>query len=172
MTSISVSTCNGCDRLTTRAVSQPRRPRIAAATAAGGHHILRPSLRRIADQLRATLGIRGIRARRDLPGQRASSTDSTGSGPVLLARAFGHPDGVGFIGPGADALLRGIFTEALTSNSEVAQVITTHADLSRLFGDAFSESVINAHVPLLRIMPSLEDAIEHLELEAEISKPR
>ncbi|MFA1551797.1 hypothetical protein [Actinomadura chokoriensis] len=167
MTSISVPTCKDCDRLTTSDVPQPRRPRFAVATSKDGHRILRPSLRRITAQLRAAFGSLSTdnRLSRQTPSQ-----INTGSKMDLLARAFGHPDGAGFIGPGADALLRGMFTEALVSKSDVAQVITTRADLYRLFGEAFDESVTSAHATRLCIMESLEDAIEHLELEAEMTK--
>lgn len=167
MTSISVPTCNGCDRLTTRNVPQPRRPQIAIAMSNNGHRTLRLSLRTTAAQLRAIFGTRGADNR---PSRQAPSQDNASSETGLLARAFGHPDGASFIGPGADALLRGIFTEALASKAEVAQVITTHTDLYRLFGDAFDESLAGVHAPRLHIMESLEDAIEHLELEAEMAK--
>lgn len=173
MTSLSVPTCNRCDRLTTRNVLQPRRSRIAAATSNDRHHILRPALRTIALQLRAIFGggrpssVRGAAGR---PSQPAPSPDNADSKPGFPARSFGHPDGVGFIGPGADALLRGVLTEALASKSEVAQVITTRADVGRLFGDAFDESVTDVHASRLRIMDNLEDAIEHLELEAEMNQ--
>jgi hypothetical protein len=63
-----------------------------------------------------------------------------------------------------------VLTEALASKSEVAQVITTRADVGRLFGDAFDESVTGVHASRLRIMDSLEDVIEHLELEAEMNQ--
>ncbi|MFF4235950.1 hypothetical protein ACFYYL_08820 [Actinomadura geliboluensis] len=167
MVSISVPTCNGCDRLSTRHILQPRRPRIAIATSNDGHRILQPLLRTITVQLRTIFGTRG---RDNPPTRQAPSEDDAGRKAGLLARAFGHPDGVGFIGQGADALLRGVLTEALASKSDVEQVITTHADLVRLFGEAFDESVTSVHAPRLRIMESLEDAIEHLELEAEMTE--
>ncbi|WP_021591205.1 hypothetical protein [Actinomadura welshii] len=167
MTSISAPTYNGCDQLTTRYVLQPRRPRITVATSKDGHHILRQPLRTLPARLRAIFGTRG---RDNLTNRQALSQDNMGSKASLLARAFAHPDGVGFIGPGADALLRGVFTEALASKTDVAQVITTHADLDRLFGEAINKSVTRIHAPRLRIMGSLEEAIEHLELEAETTE--
>ncbi|TDC17246.1 hypothetical protein [Actinomadura bangladeshensis] len=167
MTSISIPTCHGCDQLTTRSTQQARRPRIAIARSNNGHRTLWPSLRTLATQLRAIFGTCGANNR---PSRQAPPHDNTSSKANILARAFGHPDGAGFIGPGADALLRGLFTEALASQSEVAQVITTRTDLDRLFGDAFDESSASAHAPRLHIMDSLEDAIEHLELEAEMVK--
>lgn len=167
MTSISVPTCNGCARLTTRNIPQPRRPRISTATSNNGHHTIRPALRTIAAKLRAIFGTRTKNTR---PSRQAFPQDNTSNETGLLARTFGHPDGAGFIGPGADALLRGIFTEALASKADVEQIITTHTDLDRLFGDAFDECLANAHAPRLSIMESLEDAIEHLELQTEMTK--
>ncbi|MFE9107023.1 hypothetical protein [Actinomadura geliboluensis] len=167
MTSIFILTCNNCDRLPTSSAPLLRRPRIAIAMTNNGRRVLRPSLRTIATRARAIFGTRGGGAPASRP---TPSPDHTNTPPGLLARALGHPDGVGFIGPGADALLRAVFTEALTIDNEVAQVITTKTDLDRLFAGAFDQSLINAHSPRLCIVDGLEDAIEHLEAEAEMAK--
>ncbi|MEV4676612.1 hypothetical protein ACGFJT_44180 [Actinomadura geliboluensis] len=167
MTSIFIPTCNNCDRLTTRSAPQLRRPHIAPATTDNGRHMIRPTLRVIAARARAIFGTCG----RDAPASRPTpSPDQTSTPPDLLARSLGHPDGVGFIGPGADALLRAVFVEALTIDNEVDQVIATKTDLDRLFTGVFDQSLINAHSPRLRIVDSLEDAVQHLEAEAEVAK--
>ncbi|TDC87633.1 hypothetical protein [Actinomadura sp. 7K507] len=86
-----------------------------------------------------------------------------------LAHAFGGPEGAGLIGPGADGLLRATFTEALTHATSATQVITTKPDLDRLFVGAFDEPLIDSFGPHLHAAETLEDAIEHIELQDRIS---
>ncbi|TDB95692.1 hypothetical protein E1266_12445 [Actinomadura sp. 7K534] len=62
-----------------------------------------------------------------------------------------------------------MLTEALTSEAGVAQVITTRADLDRLLSPLSAETVIESRTPRLHVTESLEDAIEHLEREADMT---
>ncbi|TDD69372.1 hypothetical protein [Actinomadura rubrisoli] len=88
----------------------------------------------------------------------------------LLASAFRHPQGTGFIGPGADGLLRSAFTEALTSKTGVSWILAAKSDLRRLFDDAFDDALREHWSPRLRVVDTLEDAIEHLDFEADIAR--
>ncbi|MFI0486784.1 hypothetical protein [Actinomadura sp. 9N215] len=84
-----------------------------------------------------------------------------------LARVFGHPQGAGFIGPGADGLLRTILTQALTSKIGVSWIIATRHDLNALWADALNDTVLTRFSARLHLAESLEDVIERLEFEAD-----
>ncbi|WP_157430950.1 hypothetical protein [Actinomadura macra] len=83
-----------------------------------------------------------------------------------LARVFGHPQGAGFIGPGADSLLRAILTEALTSKIGVSWIIATQHDLNALWSDALNDTQLTKFPARLHVAETLEAAIERLEFEA------
>ncbi|OLT31854.1 hypothetical protein BJF79_08655 [Actinomadura sp. CNU-125] len=86
----------------------------------------------------------------------------------LLARTFGHPQGAGFTGPGANGLLRAILTEALTSKVGVSWVIATRRDLHRLGADVFDDQTLDRFSSRLQVTDTLEDTIERLEFEADV----
>ncbi|QFG22901.1 hypothetical protein [Actinomadura sp. WMMB 499] len=104
--------------------------------------------------------------------QRITSRLRTASPPSAdtepLALAFGHPHGAGFIGAGADGLLRAALTEALTSKLGVSWVIATERDLRSLFDDAFNDALADQLVPRLHVAETLEDIVERLEFEADV----
>ncbi|WUH97734.1 hypothetical protein OHR68_30045 [Spirillospora sp. NBC_00431] len=83
-----------------------------------------------------------------------------------LARVFGHAQGAGFIGPGADGLLRAILTEALTSKIGVSWIIATRHDLNALWANTLDGTLLTKYSARLHVTEALEDAIEHLEFEA------
>ena len=161
MTSISIPTCNRCDQLHGRHVTQRRLPRIS--TPGSEAFGLRSSPRRIRTRLRGVFrnSHDQLRPRR--------TTDSASSAPQPLAHAFGGPEGTGLIGPGADDLLRAALTEALTLATSATQVITTRPDLDRLFTGAFNQSLIDSFGLRLHAAETLEDAIEHIELQDRIA---
>lgn len=161
MTSTSVPTCNRCNQMNRRDVTQRRLPRIS--TSGTGAFGFRSLPRRIRARLRSV-----FRSNHDQPQPRRPSYDAN-TGPRPLAHAFGGPEGAGLIGPGADGLLRAAFTEALTDVTSATQVVTTKADLDRLFAGAFDEPLIDSFAPRLHAAETLEDAIENIELEHCIS---
>ncbi|GAA0544099.1 hypothetical protein [Actinomadura livida] len=167
MTSTSARTCKACDRLITRGATQARRPRIALPTSKDSRCTVRPALRTIRTRLRDLL-IPGPLGEPS-PQQTCTAGRDAGTTTELLAQAFGHPHGAGFIGPGANPLLRTMLTEALTGKAGVAQVITTRVDLDRLLSPLSAETVIESSRPRLQVTESLEDAIEHLENEADMT---
>lgn len=81
----------------------------------------------------------------------------------LLARAFSYPQGAGFIGPGAERLLRTVLVEALTRSTETVDVIMARPDLDELLGGALSELPLARFPSVLHVTETLEGAIEHLE---------
>lgn len=165
--SISLPTCTACNRLTTRATAHVRRPSIALATNKVSRRTFRPSLQAIRRRLR---GLFILDSLNDSTSQRPRTVSrDAGTKKELLAQSFQHPHGTGFIGPGADALLRTMLTEALTHEADVAQVITTKADLARLLSPLPAEPVIESQAPRLHVNETLEDAVEYLEHEAEMT---
>ncbi|MDL4813204.1 hypothetical protein [Actinomadura opuntiae] len=88
----------------------------------------------------------------------------------LLARTFGHAEGAGFIGPGAHDLLRAILTEALTTKTGVSWVIATKHDLQSLGTDAFDDATLDRFSSRLLVTETLEDTIERLEFEADVTR--
>ncbi|MEV5830494.1 hypothetical protein AB0L25_33500 [Spirillospora sp. NPDC052242] len=97
-------------------------------------------------------------------------TPSPPSGDAVepLALAFGLPRGAGFIGDGADGLLRAALTEALTGKVGVSWIIATGHDLRCLFGDAFDDTLVESLAPRLHVVDTLEEAAERLEFEADV----
>jgi hypothetical protein len=85
--------------------------------------------------------------------------------PVDLAWELGHPLGAGITGPGAHDFLRTVLVELLIAGSAQTQVIITHKELNLLFGDAFNTVLQQAFSSHLHVVPLLEDAITHLQLE-------
>ncbi|MEV5831570.1 hypothetical protein AB0L25_39015 [Spirillospora sp. NPDC052242] len=95
-------------------------------------------------------------------------------GPVgaradLLAHAFAHPQGTGFIGAGAHGFLRAAFTEALTSKIGVSWVLTTGDTLERLFDGTLDDELLRALSSRLHVAETLENAVERLEFEADVT---
>ncbi|WUH99689.1 hypothetical protein OHR68_40435 [Spirillospora sp. NBC_00431] len=84
-----------------------------------------------------------------------------------LARVFGHPQGAGFTGPGADGLLRAILTEALTSKIGVSWIIATRHDLNALWASTLDDTLLTKYSARLHVAETREDAVEHLKLKAD-----
>ncbi|MFD0692453.1 hypothetical protein [Actinomadura fibrosa] len=80
----------------------------------------------------------------------------------LLARSYGHAQGTGVIGPGAQRLLRTMLVNALTPSTERCDVVVTRFYLERLLG-AESARLSPRFAPTLGVTETFEDAIEHLE---------
>jgi hypothetical protein len=76
---------------------------------------------------------------------------------------FSHPHGAGVIGPGSDSLLRTVLVEALTVEPGWVEVLTTHHDLKRLFGEMTDRIPRKRFQWVLRVADSLEDTIEYIE---------
>lgn len=93
-------------------------------------------------------------------------SDHQNPATALLAHIFGHPQGAGVIGPGADGLLRAALVEALTSGHGHIRVITTQADLDRLLRSTRGRRAALPPGLCLHVVETLEDAIEHLEAES------
>ncbi|MER6808141.1 hypothetical protein ABT299_02570 [Spirillospora sp. NPDC000708] len=81
----------------------------------------------------------------------------------LMARAFGHPQGVGLLGPGTDGLLRTLFVDAVVDRSRTTEVVLTHTDLERLFPEDIDQFLVEHYDSGLNVTATLEDAIERLE---------
>lgn len=92
-----------------------------------------------------------------------------GAEAELLAHAFRHSQGTGFIGAGAYGFLRAAFTEALTSRIGVSWVLATRGDLERLFDGALDDALLDVLAPRLHVAETLESAVERLEFEADIA---
>jgi hypothetical protein len=97
------------------------------------------------------------------------AVDAPSSGAALnraaqsesLVDAFAYPQGAGFIGPGADALLRTALTEALVRRR--AHVLLTRSDLDRLFGPGLDRAFLTRLSPCLTVVSALEDAVLCME---------
>uniref|UniRef100_UPI000B0C30DF hypothetical protein n=1 Tax=Actinomadura kijaniata TaxID=46161 RepID=UPI000B0C30DF len=96
--------------------------------------------------------------------------------PVPAARAvatavrLARPAGMGLVGPGADGFARAVLVDLLTGDESAdglgrANVVTTRAELDRLFDGGVDEALAQALAPRLRVCDLLEESIEHLELE-------
>ncbi|QKG20132.1 response regulator receiver/SARP domain-containing protein [Actinomadura verrucosospora] len=82
-----------------------------------------------------------------------------------MARAFGHPQGVGLLGPGTDSLLRTLLVDALADRARprATEVILTRAELERLFPEDIDQFPAEHYDSELHVTATLEDAIERLE---------
>ncbi|WP_433235910.1 hypothetical protein [Actinomadura nitritigenes] len=83
-----------------------------------------------------------------------------------MARTFAFPQGAGLLGPGTDGLLRTVLIDAFDPGTEPAKVLLTRSHLEELLGDDVHERTFDQLGASLRVVETLEDAIEHLEERA------
>ncbi|MGK5550178.1 hypothetical protein ACSNOI_01070 [Actinomadura kijaniata] len=85
---------------------------------------------------------------------------------VATAVRLARPAGMGLVGPGADGFARAVLVDLLAGDGPGrANVVTTRAELDRLFDGGVDEALAQALAPRLRVCDLLEESIEHLELE-------
>ncbi|MGH8984577.1 MAG: BTAD domain-containing putative transcriptional regulator, partial [Acidimicrobiia bacterium] len=108
------------------------------------------------------------------PGEAAEQPDADGTEPPedpdrtpprSLDGPPGHPDGLGLVGPGADAAARGFLAAALTAGGvddphARAQVVIPAATLATLLG---ADAVTLPDTPRLTVTPGLPEALDTLD---------
>ncbi|MDB4872670.1 MAG: hypothetical protein JWL97_3674 [Gemmatimonadales bacterium] len=115
--------------------------------------------------------LREIARRRDtrplprlVPAPRAEGTGA-GTRPYDISSAVASlavSAGVGVVGPGANAYMRALLVELLTTGT---RVVIGRNELNRLFEGDFDRALQWAFAPQLHVSELLEDSIEHLELQ-------
>ncbi|MGI8333623.1 hypothetical protein ACRYCC_27050 [Actinomadura scrupuli] len=100
------------------------------------------------------------------PAPRIKGT-SAGAKPYGIAsslKPLHAPAGIGVVGPGANAYVRSLLVEVLTTTG-TSTVVISRNELNRLFEGAFDQRLERALGPRLHVSELLEDAIEQLELQ-------